>query len=229
MTRPAKSAPAPFSSPFPLSWWSFDLGDLRPCDGTYEMYAYDSVPALDAVPLTGDFAWLAEHAGESDIDDDAASTLAAMRTALEPQGLTLPAAFEKFMSDAALRDAVPSCTACEWDLSESPIPSKVEAGAYTIRFLRDQQDCLFWYLYLAPNRAPQVVCSPIPFDDPDIDEPADVVLENAWAVAPDFEAFVFRFWLENELWELCNDDLEDLGELTPIQRSYLKHYRTEDD
>lgn len=43
-------------SPFASAWWSFDLGEYRPCDGTYRIYPYDSVPPLDEALFTGDFS-----------------------------------------------------------------------------------------------------------------------------------------------------------------------------
>lgn len=204
---------------FPWGWWSFDLGEYRPCDGTYALYPYEGLPPIDPSLLRGDFAWLTpprprRRAGKA----EEPARLFARAAAL---GLTLPPAFEKFMSSRSLQWAVPSCTACEWDLGEAPQPCRVTPGAYTIRFLRDQQDCLFWYLYVQPDGATSVLCSPIPLDRPGLEIAETVVLANSWIVAPGFEEFVYRFWIENELWELLN---EGDGELTPAQRAYVEHY-----
>lgn len=204
---------------FPWGWWSFDLGEYRRCDGTYALYTYESLPPIDDSLLRGDFAWLtpvsprgkASKAGKP-------APLFARAAAL---GLALPPGFERFMSAGALKAAVPSCTACEWDLGDAPRPCRVTPGAYTIRFLRDQQDCLFWYLYVQPGGASSVLCSPIPFDDPKLKVSADVVLANSWIVAPGFEQFVYRFWIENELWDALN---ETDPELTPAQQAYVEHY-----
>ncbi|MDQ0945736.1 hypothetical protein [Streptomyces sp. V1I1] len=43
-----------------------------------------------------------------------------------------------------------SVTGCWTDISE-PLPSPVEPGAFLIRFLRGQQDCVIWCLYLGPS------------------------------------------------------------------------------
>jgi hypothetical protein len=211
-----------FTSSFDLGWWSFDLGDLRLCDGTYELYAFADVPDVASPDPDGDYDWLRESAGEpSPCNGD---LLEDIRLALEASGLTLPPAFEVFMGDAALQDAVPSCTGCEWDLGDVAVPCAVEPGAFTVRFLRDQQDCLFWYLYLAPGKAPQVVCSPIHFDKPEGELTVEAVRRNTVAAADDFEAFVYRWWLENELWEIVNDD-PDEEDLSPEQAAYLRFYR----
>lgn len=207
-------------SPFKSAWWSFDLGKYRPCSGTYELYSYDSLPPLDEQQLRGDFAWLTPAPARR----ARARKAPAFVAAAEKQGVKLPAEFVRFMSDPALPAAVPSCTACEWDPSDAPVPCRVVPGASTLRFLRDQQDCLFWYLHLLPDGDVHVLCSPIPFDDPDIEVTRDVVIANTWYCAPRFEHFVYRFWLENELWERLE---QREPQWTPAQQAYLAHYEAQ--
>lgn len=199
---------------FAKGWWSFDLGDVRECDGTYELYPWESLPPLDLPADVGAYRWLGSF--------KAKGKLPKLFAAAEAAGVLLPQAFVTFFSLKGAAACVPSCTACEWDLSDAPIPSAVEAGAYFIRFLRDQQDCLFWYLYLPPAGEAYVVCSPIPLGE--VDEPADVVVENTWWVSPSFEAFLYRWWLENVLWDKVDDD----AALTEVESAYLSHYATQD-
>lgn len=203
-------------SPFKSAWWSFDLGTYRPCDGTYQRYAAETLPPVDERRFTGDFAWLRPARGRT-----RARTAAALVAAATAQGVTLPAAFVRFMSDPALQQAVPSCTACEWDPSSAPVPCRLVPGAFTFRFLRDQQDCLLWYLHLLPDGDTHVLCSPIPFDDPALEVSPATVRAHTWKVASNFEAFVHRFWLENEIWEQLD---ATAPQWTPEQRAYLDHY-----
>lgn len=197
---------------FPDGWWSFELGrGVRPGSGTYDLYPVGALPPLDP-SLGPDFAWLAARSGP------AAKGLGELQARCEALGLSLPEAFVRFFSNRGYGDAVPSCTACEWDLTTRPVASPVDAGAWIIRFYRDQQDCLFWSLYLHAGRA-SVICSPIPFGE--VEEPAEVVLANTWEVAPDFVAFVARWWIENNLWDL----LEGRSELSPIEAAYADHCR----
>ena len=205
-------------SAFQPGWWSFDLGKYRPCNGTYQLYSYESLPPLDERLFQGDFAWLGRGTPRA---SRPAQALARLAAAAERSGVRLPPAFVRFMSDAGLRGAVPSCTACEWDPSAAPVPCRVVPGAFTVRFLRDQQDCLFWYLHLLPTGEAHVLCSPIPFDDPELDVSREVTLANTWYCAPHFEHFVYRFWIENELWERLGSSEDDL---TPAQREYVAHY-----
>lgn len=198
---------------FPKGWWGCDLGSYRACDGTYQLYPYDSLPAPEESLFHGEFQWLV---GTS--DEHAAPADPAPLAALAAAGLNLPKSFVDFMSSPARQSQVPSCTACEWDLS-GPIPSPLGDGAHLVRFLRDQQDVLFWYLYLTGDSA-EVVCSPIAFDQVDLSDRPDEVLANTWWCAPDFEHFVYRFWIENVLWFT----LQDAGQRDAAQEAYLAHY-----
>ena len=132
-------------------------------------------------------------------------------------GLVLPPAYVRFLSDPGLQRVVPSCTSCAWEIPAAPVPSRFEAGAFTIRVLRDQQDALFWYLHLGAGGA-AVLVSPIDFADPDTTtDPATAT----WICAPHFEHFVYRFWIENELWETLQ---EHDPHFSASQRAYLAAY-----
>lgn len=207
-------------SPFEAGWWSFDLGKYRPCDGTYRLFDYESLPPIDE-SLCGDFdAWIGEVE-----PDDGSEALAGLIAAAEAAGVELPAAFLRFMGSDDLMDAIPSCTACTWDPSAAPVPCVVVPGAYTVRFLRDQQDCLFWYLHLLPDGDVHVICTPIPLDSPKVMQRVtrEVAIANTRYCAPSFEVFVYRFWLENEIWY----SLHDMGGDEPNAEmlAYVAHYQ----
>lgn len=205
-------------SPFKRAWWSFDLGKYRRCSGTYQIYPHDSVPPLDESLFTGEFTWLTPSPRET----RPAADMKALAAAAAKANVDLPPALVRFMSDPALRAAVPSCTACEWHASAAPIPCRIVPGAFTVRFLRDQQDCLFWYLHLLPDGDAHVLCSPIPFDSPNLKVTREQILANTWWVAPHLEHFVYRFWLENELWYRLNSSAD--RSMSPAQQAYLDHY-----
>jgi hypothetical protein len=207
-------------SPFPAGWWSFDLGRYRPCDGTYSALYIRERAAARRIAAHGGVPQLHDGGGQA-ADSDRA--LAKLVKAAGKAGVRLPAAFLTFMGDVSLQNEVPSCTACEWDLSAAPVPCKVVPGAFTVRFLRDQQDCLFWYLHVLPDGDAHVLCSPIPFDDPAVVEKItpEVVIANTWYCAPHFEHFVYRFWIENVLWGLVNRPDSVLND---AQCAYVLHY-----
>ncbi|MER8184596.1 hypothetical protein [Kitasatospora sp. NPDC094015] len=208
---------------FQSFWCATDLGPHRPCRGTYEWYASDTLPPLDPARFDGGFGWLG---GTGPAVPELAGHLDALAGELAGVGIVLPADFVAFQtgvnSHRAL-DAV-SATACWTDVSE-PIPSPVEPGAFLVRFLRDQQDCVHWYLYLRPTGGAYVVASPLDLEDaPDPDEP-DVPVDWFGAIArcaTSFEEFAYRFWVENRLWCALNGYGEET--MDDELAGYLAHY-----
>ena len=117
------------------------------------------------------------------------------------------------------------------------VPCPFGSGGYLLRFLNDQQGCVFWYLYLTSRGEHCVVASlacldwEIAADDeehgiPDTDDAwEDPPLEAVTVCcAPSFETFLYRFWLENEIW--CALYKKDRA-LTMPEQPYLQQYRSE--
>lgn len=218
----------PDQSPFPLGWMGTDLPGYRTCDGTYCFFNYDSLPPLDESQLRGQFQWLPplEPRLQTIVEihrqtppDKLKLQLDKLITHATHIGLTLPAPFLAFMADAQRRDQIPSCTACYFDLPEVIVKNPLGDG-YLIRFLNDQQDVLFWYLYLTPNGEEAVLVSNLPYDTEDVSRFPSESVRNATAFcAPSFEAFLYRYWLENTLWFALEG-----GILTEEQKRYAAHY-----
>jgi hypothetical protein len=236
-----RSAPTPPSTqnptPFKMGWWSFDLGQYRPCDGTYCFYPYESIPPILA--LDGTLAWLGPLDPQTDQQmgihrnaPEARGQLAQIEAEATKLDLTLPEAFVRLMGSPELQDRIPSCTACTFGFGAHIIPCVgVEKGqAYLIRFLNDQQDVLIWYLFLTPRGDQRVVVTPFEFGEAENEDPDDVpekkrtsIIAQTVVCAPSFEAFVYRFWLENNIWFKLNAG-DGEGKLTDEERRYLAHY-----
>ncbi|MFD3466717.1 hypothetical protein ACFWWM_10195 [Streptomyces sp. NPDC058682] len=102
-----------------------------------------------------------------------------------------------------------------------------------MRFLRDQQDCVIWYLYLRPSGEAFVVHSHLGYEHEfearraaektagDLDDTGEQTAAIRWC-APSFEEFAHRFWIENRLWHAVNGG--NPSRLEPQLRSYLHHY-----
>lgn len=226
------------SLPFAYGWWSFDLGEGRPCDETYCYYPYDSLPPIPEAHFNGSLQWLEqagesgeEKRGEEPEEDGLSARLSALVASAQQLGLTLPEAFLRLMASSALRDRIPSCTACYFDLSKTMVPCPGSEAGYIIRFLNDQQDVLSWYLYLTTQGEHCVLVSPYQLDEaaeaeearePLTEQQRRSIIANTLICAPSLEAFVYRFWLENVLWFKTN---EAERELTDEQQRYLAHYQ----
>jgi hypothetical protein len=172
---------------FRAFWCGTDLGEYRPCASTYELYPDSSIPSLDDAVFTGSYSWFGDP---GPTDPVTVSKIADLHRHLSPVNLTLPpdcVTFHTHTLFAQSLEAV-SVTACWSDLAEQPLPSPVEPGAFLVRFLRDQQDCVTWYLYLRPASETFVVHSfaEHSYEDDAHDEQIDA--EIYWC-APSLEQF----------------------------------------
>ena len=52
-------------------------------------------------------------------------------------------------------------------------------------------------------------------------EQPDTPPEKIWVVAPAFEEFIYRFWIENEIWSQA----DDAKPLSPEQQAHLAEAR----
>lgn len=226
-----RSASGIASVGFDAAWCATDLGKYRACRYTYEEYPYASLPPLDPTRFTGAFQWLGDA---GDLLPEQAERLGALAGELKARGLALPQDFVTFQTRRDLHGSLDevSVTACWTDISE-PLPSPVEPGAFLVRFLRDQQDCVIWYLYLRPSGEAFVVYSPVDYayvyearrDGEGTGTDLGDVQQHRAAIrwcAPSFEEFAHRFWIENRLWHAVNADGPSL--LEPQLQDYLHHY-----
>jgi hypothetical protein len=112
------------------SWIGTDLGPYRLCDGTYDHYAVEQLPALPDRIFDGAFGWLVPDEVRASVGADS------LPKALRGQ---VPAVFATFLDRPELQQAIPSCTDCYWDVSEATIPGPFGNGDRLVRFLADSQ------------------------------------------------------------------------------------------
>ncbi|GLZ80535.1 hypothetical protein Afil01_53420 [Actinorhabdospora filicis] len=223
---------------FPRVWAATDLEDHRPASmfATYSGWDYDTLPPLDPARLKG-FAWAGEAAGSAP-DPEQVEFLAEIAGSL-PECMVLPDAFVHFATRPELYEQLDevSTTSCYIDIS-APVPSPVEKDAVVIRFFRDQQDCLFWYLYLRPDGTSFIAESEWSDEwaDHDDEEDEDDEPETddgggeeeggevrfSWT-GPSIEEFAYRYWLECKAWYVVSKYFG--GELTDEIAAYLAHYK----
>jgi hypothetical protein len=89
-----------------------------------------------------------------------------------------------------------------------------------VRFLNDQQGVLFWYLALGKAGDEGVVVSNdlLDADEPWLEDPHE---RQIYFCARSFEEFLYRFWLESEIYFRSQDGTP----LTPAMQRYASHYR----
>lgn len=205
------SAPVQVPAPFRGSWCASDLGGHRPGSYGYGQYPIDTLPPLDEAALNGDFAWFADDIGH--VLPDQAAAMQQLAVDLASAGLPLPADFAALQTMSQLHLSLDKATGTScWTSLSAPLPSPIEPAARMVRFFRDQQDCVMWYLYLRPSGESFVVHSyrdleyeaevwaagdPEEIGDlPDYDHDPDY--EIFWC-APSVEAFCYRVWVESRI------------------------------
>jgi hypothetical protein len=201
----------PAESPFPSYWWGTSLeiaglGDVRPRVLTYGRYEFSALPPVPFA-MRGELDWLVVapvHHPNVGVVKPAENVRAMeeLQQAADWLWPHMPAAFVKFFKNPSLWQHIRSNTHCFLDLCPAPVRSPI-GGGYLIRFLADSQACLYWYLYLAHDGLDHAVVATPGFygteEEPWRDEkegnPADIVF-----CAESFEVFLWRFWLENQIW-----------------------------
>lgn len=226
-------------TPFPAVWMGTDLDDIREGDGTYDGWEYHTLPPLPTGEFLGTFEYLGPPALTEQLAQYAPQRQQQWDTfrqqALET-GLHLPPGFVEFMSHPSRQFSIRSCTDNYFTLPTKydPVRSAVSGRGVHVLFYADSQYCLLWDLFLHPSGAHCVIArdpdsfAPEPAD-PDEDEPVGTG-PRVWFVAPSFEAFVYREWIENRIWfSLYPNFYTERGEavppVTPAIQAYIDHYR----
>ncbi|WP_339746207.1 hypothetical protein [uncultured Rubinisphaera sp.] len=131
----------------------------------------------------------------------------------EAYGIPLPAEFVILIRTPELHKHIRSVTACYLNIARSLLPFD---GGYLLRFLHDQQDCAFWYLYLNAEGSDHCVVTSYEFFDADnMDHEISDLNENQFQIQEtSFERFMAKFWIENEILFAEYDETEppEIGE-----------------
>jgi hypothetical protein len=223
---------------FKRHWWAaLDYG-FTP-GGFCDDETYDRLPPLPDHLLTGDFRWLT--AGAAGPDAYYMEACPAPKRDLYPidlrlarSGLALPPPFVTFMSSAELQRRVPSGTGNGWQMS-GLAPSPAEEHGFLLRFMHDQQGCWFFYLYLAADGSCPVLGSAEPFiPEDEQDRPEGLALtatefmDSATWMAPDFEQFIYRYWVDNVVWYHTVHHERHVTDLPLPAQEYVKLLQTPD-
>jgi hypothetical protein len=211
---------------FERLWWAAVDHDFTP-HGVCDDETYDRLPAVPEQLFTGDFRWLSAEAAGPDAyymqpNPVPPAALQLLNRRLSRCGVLLPASFVTFVSSSLLQGRIPSSTCNGWEMSD-PAPSPVEKYGFLLRFMHDQQGCWFFYLYLAEDGSCPVLGSEELFT-PEVDEDrtftARDFMESARWLAPNFEEFVYRYWVENVIWHQTIYKQRPVGVLPALAQEY---------
>jgi hypothetical protein len=215
-------------------WWSFELPGYRPYPepGTYSLFSYERLPPIRET-VDPDYHWLrSQPARERSLARDPCSgrtrpdlrQLVAIAAQLT---VALPGPFTTFIASKHLQERIRSCTDCYLDVADYAVRTEGAVAGYLIHFLSDSQWCGHWYIHVDHRGQSFVVSSLEAYGfaalAPDASLAIDLATEEVWFCAPSFLEFLYRFWLENEIWFALA-----LSERprTAVERAYVDHYVT---
>jgi hypothetical protein len=152
--------------------------------------------------------------------------------------LRLPQSFRRFMSSFELQSRVRSCTDCYLDPGERIVETIGSIPGHLVHFLSDSQSCAHWYLHILPSdesavlESPDLYCYQIENADW-IENPScrferiDLNGLDFAYCAPSFSDFLYRFWIENEIWVALKDE-GSRRPLNALELAYVGHYKAKE-
>ncbi len=201
-----------------------DRGDLLAA--TYANLPFDWLPPIER-DLDSEIRWLLR---EPPVDESLAgrATQAELDALLSGKPIVLPPSFASFFASGEPRTRVRSCTDCYLEFPDFVVSF---GEGWLINFLADSQSVLFWLLYTGSD-GEAVVATEYPpgfeWGDKDAEEKQrdlSRLASDAFVCADSFSEFLYRFWIENEIFfRLAGRDAQR-SSLTDEQRRYAEHYR----
>jgi len=216
-------------------WWSFELPHYRPHPkrGTYSLFSYEELPPLAQKP-DPDFEWLKAQAMKKDSlfegcdAEGSKPDLSKLGSIASAVHLQLPESFVTFLNSVDLHQRIRSCTACYLDVADHATKTKGKMEGYLLPFLSDSQWVGHWYIHVDGHGNHCIVTSlnadGFAFQDKNGQAPAtefDLEAEDIWFCAPSFTEFIYRFWLENEIWFAL---AKEKRRLTEEEQAYVDRY-----
>jgi hypothetical protein len=233
IARAAKNMPEenPWST-LPQSWTGVELPGYRDFNGTYATSPLSELPPIP-IDLDDDCQWLKTYGRprsyslsryERNLIPSKVVELAKER------GVDLPASFRRFMTSPDLHALVPSCTDCYLDPGERVVETVGAIPGHLLHFLSDSQGCAHWYLHVihdgraAVLESEDLFCYPECLDYPTAHlEQVELNAGQFRCCALTFSEFLYRFWIENEIWFALAHDASRRP-LTELELAYVNHY-----
>jgi hypothetical protein len=216
-------------------WWSIALLGYHdhPHPTTYSLFDYDNLPPIE-IPDKAGWDWLAiqpRHEEWSLADncypDGSKPDLSHFRKIIAQSPYKLPEQFINFIETPSLHERIRSATACMLELSDYLVSTSTPPYGIILQFLVDQQGCMRWHLFadVYGNQAVLVSWKAYGINNNSEEPPRDridLLNEDVWYCAPNFTEFMFRYWLENEIFFTLINNPQKLND---FQREYLRYYR----
>jgi hypothetical protein len=202
-----------------------DWGDAYAFPPTYAGFPLGWLPPIER-ELDDELRWLLR---EPPVDEslEGNATRADLDALLARKAVALPPSFSAFIDSADARKRLRSGTDCYLRLPDSIVRF---GEGWLINFLADSQACAFWLLYTGSDGEAVVVTEYPPgfeFSEEDARsqqrDPGSLA-DDASVCAASFSEFLYRFWIENEIFFRLSVP-EARAPLSEEQRRYGEHFR----
>jgi len=197
------------------------------------LFSYEDLPSIVERP-DDNFEWLKSQPIkkrsliEGCYSDGSKPDLSKLINIASQIEINLPLPFTTFVNSTELHNRVRSCTDCYLDVADRAVETKGSTEGYLIHFLSDSQWVGHWYIHIDYHGNHFIATSlnayGFVFEDDNGNAGAnkiDIQEEDIWFCAPSFTEFIYRFWLENEIW--CSLTL-DKRPLTTTEQMYVDKY-----
>lgn len=227
------------SSVLPQRWVHIPLPGYRqlPEYHTYESSRLEDLPPIP-IRLDDDCEWLRRyaqvhaHGGLNEYERDLQPSF--VNELARRAQITLPRSFRLFMTDPDLQSRVRSCTDCYLDPGERIVETIGAIAGNLIHFLSDSQSIAHWYLHIPRGGDVAVLESSdlygLKIENSDWIENPSCRLERVDIrelafvyCAPTFQEFLYRFWIENEIWYALRVKGSS-SHLSELGLDYVRHY-----
>lgn len=186
------------------------------CSGTYCRSELDRQPAI---PHDPDLAWLLNepswewHIGMQDDGPAQQPITPTTLDALPGRPDRYPLSLRTFADQPELQTRIRSATGCYLALGD--FAARTDAGGRLVHFLSDQQWVFHWLLYVDDSGPEAVLGSPepigfdlAPMEMPGLPDPLPMDGRIELVVCADsFAEFLYRYWVENEIWYAGKEQL----------------------
>jgi hypothetical protein len=217
------------------SWCHTELPGYREFKGTYQEFPMNALPPIE-IPLDDNCDWLIKYGTEQDGGLDRYERDLQPSTVLQlaaNAGVELPHSFRHFMSNPELQRRVRSCTDCYLDPGQRIVETVGSIQGHLIHFLSDSQSCVHWYLHVIADGKAAVLESEHLYcyriENPEwLDHPScgleqiDLQELPFACCAASFSEFLYRFWIENEIWFALRHE-KTRRPLTSLELAYVNY------
>lgn len=206
---------------FETTWILTDLPGFRTHEhmATYYENSYEKLPPLPS-DVDEEFSWLSPQPEDQQMGGD----LQVLVEMAQQQNLELPASLQFFINNN-LYGHIRSCTDCYFDGGEK-IQKTQNPPGYILHLIADSQWCYHWHLFIAEN-GEHCILGGDAFgyhDEEQKSEVIDITKTDLKMCSQSFVEFIYRFWIENEIWYILAYENHLPTFLTPRMEEYVAHY-----